>query len=719
MAVPWWQQPVRMMRVDYAPDFSIVKTMDLDKLAKSRVEEWAVNCEWVVGTLGFAGGGWQTTFKAEGYVPAPGFETFDYLRSYTPYAHKYGLKVSSYLNLHWFSYDFADNHPGWEQVISDGRAYGRVEPLYGNGTTMCVNGPWRDWAFGLIKEAMKTGIDGLFLDGPLFYPDCCHCETCRKEFKARYGTKIPKEDWQDPLWKTFLDYREDSLTRFMADARQAMREINPEGAIFLNAGSWQPGNWRHGIDNQKLSKVQTFNAAESFFHYFRPQNPYDTLMTAKFLRGAGIPAVVFSHYMNGSWHYLNLPAGEIQLAFAQTLAGGANPWLALMNPSLQSQPESPEPVREIFEFQERYREFFVDIKPVAEVGILFSNRTARDYMSNQEGVYEKIEQKKEENLVAVQKKQKITNWPGRKNLCEEIIRDARAGYFQALTEGHVLFDVLLDGQIEGEKLSKYKTVLLPDGACLTAGEAEALKCFVANGGNLVASFEAGFYDEKGQLTDRMFDLLGIEEVEGVFPVMLGENYLQATEGFLTWKKGNILERGPNALKVKARSGTQTPFFFVEPIPSLYMPIKGISSYPAMIIHRYGKGKIAYFPEAIGHFYGRTGMISAEERILKTIRSFQDQSLLEVKAPGSVSVEMYSQPGKNRWIIHLVNNSTAGRPVKEFLEVRDIQLTLRIPKPPKKVFALRENPDVKHSIAPEGITIKNIRLKMYEILVMEF
>ncbi len=69
--------------------------------------------------------------------------------------------------LHWFSkkgqyiaifincnrrlrYTFADDHPGWEQTLASGKAYGRVHPLYGNGTTCCVNSEWRRFAFDLV-----------------------------------------------------------------------------------------------------------------------------------------------------------------------------------------------------------------------------------------------------------------------------------------------------------------------------------------------------------------------------------------------------------------------------------------------------------------------------------------------------------------------------------------------------------------------------------------
>jgi len=38
-----------------------------------------------------------------------------------------------------FTDKLADAHPGWEQLTASGKAYGRLHPLYGNGTTFCVN----------------------------------------------------------------------------------------------------------------------------------------------------------------------------------------------------------------------------------------------------------------------------------------------------------------------------------------------------------------------------------------------------------------------------------------------------------------------------------------------------------------------------------------------------------------------------------------------------
>jgi hypothetical protein len=717
--MPWWQQPVRMLRVDFIPHFSSVLNEDLEKLAKSHKEDWQINCEWIVGSLSVDGKGYQTTFAAEGYERCPGFENFDFLRTYTPVAHKHGIHVLSYLNMHWYDYTFADQHPEWEQVQSDGRSYGRVHPLYRDGTTLCINSPWREWALGMIREAMKTGIDGVFLDGPLVYPDCCYCVSCQQQFRAKFGQEIPKENWQDSLWRDFLEFREDSLARFLADAQQMVRLANPEGVIFLNAGSWQPENWRCGIDNQKLAPFQTFNGAESFFHYSKVSNLYDTLMTGKFLRASDIPAVVFTHYMNGAWHYLNLPSGEVQLALVQTMAAGANGWLAFAQSSLTSQPESQRPVQELWSFQDTHKEYFTQTKSMADVAMLFSKRTGRNYVSAFDNIYEQLGVGKEQNLIVGQKGEKIIDWRARKALCEGLVASAYSGYFHALTRGHVLFDILLDGQMTDEKLAKYKTIVLPDVACLSAVDVETLKRFVKQGGTLLASFEAGFYDEKGVFTDRCFDLLGIEKVEGVFPIMMGENYSQFIRPTFHWKEKVRIERGAYALKIQPRSDVQMPAVFHEPIHSFYAPLTSLSKYPAILMQSYGQGKVIYYPEAMGHFYNETGILSCQERIVQAVKEFIPFSQVELHAPSSVGMEVFCQPSAHRLLVHLINNSVDGRPVRQFLPVPNLQLVLHIGIKPRRIFALRENKNLDIHISEKDVMIRNMGLTLYDIVVVEY
>jgi len=179
----WWEKPVRMIRRDYLNDFACFFNADMDKLAWEARYLWKANCEWIMATPGCSPGtGHLTLFNSDRFEKFPGTGSRDILREYLPYARRHKIHIIAYINMHWYSYDFASQHPSWEQLLEDGTPYGRKHPLYGNGTTFCVNSPWREWAFDMIQEVMKTGVDGCFLDGPVIYPGACYCKYCIEKF---------------------------------------------------------------------------------------------------------------------------------------------------------------------------------------------------------------------------------------------------------------------------------------------------------------------------------------------------------------------------------------------------------------------------------------------------------------------------------------------------------------------------------------------------------
>jgi len=717
-AEAWWQKPVRMLRVDELPDFARVKQMDLEQLARTRKEVWGINCEWLPGSFGWEGKAHLTSFETPLFERWPGLGDFDYLRGYTPQAHKVGTHVISYLNMHWFTDELADAHPGWEQLTANGKAYGRQHPLYGKGTTFCVNSPWRDWAFSMIREVMKTGIDGVFLDGPVVFPDCCYCESCQQLFRAKYGKNIPQEDWTNPLWRDFLDFREDSMARFLADAQKALREVNPDGVIFLNAGSWHPDGWRVARDIQKTGPYQNFNGAEAFFHHGTDTSRFESLMTAKYLRAGQNPAVVFIHYMNGSWHYRLMEPSEMLLDLSQTVAAGANPWLALINSSLQSQPEAARPIKALFDFLEANKDYYTGTESAARVAVLFSSVTGRNYLSRSESLQYSAGPGKEQNLIFTQDLRKANNLSAQKASCEKLLEDASLGYFEVLTRQHIPFDIVLDQDLTSGKLARYQTLVLPDGACLSPGSAKAIREFVSGGGSLLASFEAGLYDEKGEPTPVLLDVLGIAALEGAFPVASGDNYLEVMAGHWSFKTGTLVERGPHALKVKAREGVQTPARFQEAMERPYEALKGLSPYPAALISTFGKGKVVYFPEAMGQFYGRLRMPTAGERITGAMKELMGTPAIEISAPGTVSADVYRKKGTQALILHLVNNTTDGQPATQILPVSGITVRVRMERAPAKVMGLRETKQIESSYAGGFLEIRVPQLQMYEVIVIE-
>ena len=147
-------------------------------------------------------------------------------------------------------------------------------------------------------------------------------------------------------------------------------------------------------------------------------------------------------------------------------------------------------------------------------------------------------------------------------------------------------------------------------------------------------------------------------------------------------------------------------------------MKGVSEFPALLTHRYGQGKVVYFPEAMGVFVGENRMPSAEMRIGKAIDFLLAEPIIKVDAPRTVAVDAYRLKGTNRIAVHLVNNTIDGHPVGEFLPVFDIAFEIRTGVEPKKTFALRENGKIEASYREGWTEVRLPKLSLYEVVVLD-
>ena len=195
-------------------------------------------------------------------------------------------------------------------------------------------------------------------------------------------------------------------------------------------------------------------------------------------------------------------------------------------------------------------------------------------------------------------------------------------------------------------------------------------------------------------------------------------YLEAVEDHWGFARGCLIERGPLAVKVKARKGVRTPAMFEVPAGRPYVALQGLSEYPALLLSEYGRGKVVYFPEAMGVFLGDYRVNTAETRVAEAMRYLVDRPLLEVEAPRTVSVDAYRVADSNRLTIHLVNNTIDGRAVGEFLPVSDITIGVRTREQPGKVFGLREKENIAVRWREGQLEIRLPKLTMYEVIVVE-
>lgn len=725
----WHQRPVRMMRLDYVDALARVKDADLDALARSTHDEWHVNCEWVIGTPGIAPGlGYLTTFNTTKFDKVSSLGDFDLIREYLPYARKYGINVVAYLNMHWFAYDFADAHPGWEQVTADGVSYGKINPLYGDGTTLCVNSGWREWAFELVREVIATGIDGVFLDGPVIFPGCCYCDSCRERFKSDYGADLPLvEDWSNPDWISFVQFRTQSLVQFLSDSRDAAKSVNPESVVFLNAGSWQANSWRFARSLDMVGPYEDFNGAEAFFH----PGPHDQMLfpwaaTGKYMVAGGKPAIVFSHHALGGWHYLPLSKIEAELAVAQTVACGANPWIAVFDYALDhSRDEAIEPINNIQGFLAKNEDYYINSTSCADIALLNSSQTGTYYVSKHKEFYGSVGSGKEENLlVEMSGKSESVDWASRKETCEETINNSYLGYFLSLTRSHIPFDVLLDNDISSEALSRYKVLILPNSACLSDTQIESIQAFVRQGGSVVAEFETGCYNEIGRVRDLnpLFQTFGASEVVRMMKPISYEEYVRIKQThpvFGEFKENRLLARPTYSLESKAASDAFVPSVFMNEAGGSYCPLKGESTIPALIVNSTEAGRTVYIPSLVGDFYGRFKLPDYEKLIESILLwAHVDPLSITVDCPPTVQVEMRRNYNGEKLIIHLVNNTgDMQRPITEIIPLQNVRIRLRS-NAVKKVRAIRSEIDLSFNYQDNQVEFVLPELGLYELIVVD-
>ena len=73
------------------------------------------------------------------------------------------------------------------------------------------------------------------------------------------------------------------------------------------------------------------------------------------------------------------------------------------------------------------------------------------------------------------------------------------GFYQALVEARIPFEMVHDGLLDAEHLGQFRTLILPNIAALSTAQCEQISAFVRNGGGIVATHETSLYDEGGEI----------------------------------------------------------------------------------------------------------------------------------------------------------------------------------------------------------------------------
>jgi len=192
-----------------------------------------------------------------------------------------------------------------------------------------------------------------------------------------------------------------------------------------------------------------------------------------------------------------------------------------------------------------------------------------------------------------------------------------------------------------DQLDGFKVLVLPNVALMSDAQAAAVRRFVRDGGGLLATHETSLCDEKG---GRRKDF-ALADVFGVH----FRSVLKAAPRPLRVPSQHPLGKG---LPSDGLIAHDEPVVAVAPAEA--ETVGWLADAPGACVHRYGKGRVVYFPGRFDSMQCYAPTPAVERLFANAVRWASPTALpVEIEAAGTVGVSIFSQP--RRLVVHLVNH----------------------------------------------------------------
>jgi len=427
-------------------------------------------------------------------------ETSKFIRE----CHKQDIKVLVYMSFSNIFKSFLKEYPEaitWVQRNYDGtpKKYGPYKERFHG----CYNNPgWFEHQKKIAITVVESGADGVNIDNTGINLGGCYCGFCQEKFKKfsqeKFGkeyTMPTKEDWTDPLWQAFIEFR--NLTWYQGVKRfyNYLHSLKEDIVVKLETSDGLPGSAQGYEKAQDLilaCDCQDMIESEVGAHFPRIEkgridnfiNNYKVLLACS----QGKPVEVLG-YTPG---HRNPAPSQLKLAIAE---GITHEGIHIQNWRIEfmdylSYPELRKAIKEYNSFHEQNEEYYVDVKSKAQVAVLYSLHTNGWYKHNSKGGVHKP------------------------NDSDDFSRPfSFSGFTQALQESQIPYDVLIAEDLSSEMISSYKCLILPNVTCMGDEEVKMIKEFVKKGGSLIATYQSSLYNTYGEKRDdyALAELLGLNE----------------------------------------------------------------------------------------------------------------------------------------------------------------------------------------------------------------
>lgn len=609
------------------------------------------------------------------------------LDKYLKYASEHNIREILYWNVHCVYEESILENPSWKQCDKHGEAI----RAYGNQYLICINTPWIDTYYKNVKKLCNHKLDGIFLDGPVFMHNGCYCEYCQKAFKKQFNKEI-----FNAQYKEFLQFRTNSITNMIKNTYEIKEKLNSDIRLYINNSALRADVT--GSNTTKVYPYVDFLGTEGGFCHIKKDFDYTfTTSHAKYIetKANGKPYAVFIAGDAKPYSYIMHTEDETRRLYQLSLAQGANLWYGIHGPTKMMNSKAGRIIKKLNTFITLNEKHFIKTKSDGNIGLIWSDATANYYASS---------------VVKSDftDKQEIGDSNKKGNHHESLL-----GFVDILQRGHNQYDVLDQDCILDKRIYNYQTLILPTYACMSEEEAINIKEYVKQGGNLIATFDTGMYDEWGTKRDIgiLDDVFGIKRKELITYSDNGVAYGEFTNNIEEY----IFPHSGSSWELDLKKGTKVLGKVSYEMPGRYVAYPD-KFYPCMVESKFGKGSVVYISSTISEVYS-TWCNSNLRVWLQSQIDILTKKRITTNAPQSVEISLRKQIHTGNTIIHIVNMTRGpGRPLEETIDVHDIDLLISDVKA-KSVTGIYTSKKYNFENTNNGLKVKIDKLTDYEVLVI--
>ncbi|MFA5205888.1 MAG: alpha-L-fucosidase [Lentisphaeria bacterium] len=541
--------------------------------------------------------------------------------------HRRNIRAPIYLSVQCDEFA-ANTHPEWRVVAPDGKLAG--DPLQACWHIVDMSSPYQDYLADQLAEVLKkfSPVDGIFMDMCWDQPSI---STWALAGMTKAGLDPKNEDDRNRYaHQVAMDY----MARYKKMVDQASKKHTAPIA-FNSRPLWNLAEEKKFLRHVEIEALPTGGWGYMYF----PLN-------VRYVRTFGLPTLGMTGRFHKSWADFGglKPQAALMYECCQILAHGARCSVGdQLHPRGTLDAGVYDLIGSVYRHVEACEPWCEEALPVTDIAVIRAVTA---------GYHEQ---------------------PG----------NANEGAVRALTQlGHQFDFIPAENAFDA-----YRTVIVPEGVAVTPELAARLKKFVAKGGSVLLSGDAGF-DAAGKPV--LGDLQGAAS-EGESPFTT--TYMRFTgdlaKGIAANSDHVMYERGR---RLTAKAGATGLVKIVEPYfertwehfsSHFQTPGATLSKYVAAV----QKGRVITSAFPVFKAYGTHGNLASRHLIGKLLELLLPEPLVRVTAPSFVETTVTRQA--KRHIVHLLGYAPVRRApnldiVEEASLVRDLPLALRLPKAPKKV-----------------------------------